>query len=366
VQLQCMQWSSILLSGRSMLIDNWSQQGAAILVYQSRMISYGKTWFINNSAVFGEAIYALIGNVTIDGDGSFIINSTVNDGVLLLSGNSKCYLGNSKCYLVPNSIICFMNNKAVQHGGAIYIDNINMASAQLALTHASEKLLCHGNGPKNSDCWHVNCMRPPRPLVHLYFIENTAEAGSILYWGTSDACYIPNVYIDLIHARGGQMLDTMAKIQNSDNTISTISSNPFTIYPCINNVQICSSSIVNRKAYPGQRFPVSLVAVGQRNVGVSSVIRNKFDEVGATFGDLQDVQPSNNTCTEPHNTVFSSREVETISLQIEGPCISLEQPLSIHVTLLEYPVGFMLFESECICDKLNGFKNIQTAATLLI
>ena len=89
-----------------------------------------------------------------------------------------------------------------------------------------------------------------------------------------------------------------------DNTISTISSNPFTICPCINNVQNCSSSIVNRKAYPGQRFPVSLVAVGQRNGGVSSVIRNKFDEVGATFVDLQDVQPSNNTCTEPHYAVF--------------------------------------------------------------
>jgi len=61
-----------------MLIENWSQQRAAILVYQSRIISYGKTWFINNSAVFGEAIYALIGNVTIDGDGSFIDNSAVN------------------------------------------------------------------------------------------------------------------------------------------------------------------------------------------------------------------------------------------------------------------------------------------------
>jgi len=43
-----------------------------------------------------------------------------------------------------------MNNKAVQHGGAIYIDDMNMASVQLALTHASEKLLCYGNGQKNS------------------------------------------------------------------------------------------------------------------------------------------------------------------------------------------------------------------------
>ena len=92
-----------------------------------------------------------------------------------------------------------------------------------------------------------------------------------MYGGTIDACYSPNVYIDLIHARGGQMLDTMAKIQNSDNTISTISSNPFNICPCINNVQNCSRSIVNCKAYPKQRFPVSLVAVGQRNGGVSSI-----------------------------------------------------------------------------------------------
>lgn len=132
-----------------------------------------------------------------------------------------------------------------------------------------------------------------------------------LYGGTVDACYIPNVYIDLILARGGQMLDYMAKIQNSDSMTSKISSNPFNICPCINNIQNCSSSIVNCKAYPGQRFPVSLLADGQGNGGVSSVIRSKFDEVGATFGDLQDVQPSNNTCTELHYTVFPSREVET-------------------------------------------------------
>ena len=117
--VSAVEWSSILLSGRSMLIENWSQQGAAILVYRSRMISYGKTWFINNSAVFGGAIHALMGNVIVDGDGSFIDNSAVNGGALLLSGKSKCYL-------VPNSIVSFKSNKAVQQGGAIYIDAMNI------------------------------------------------------------------------------------------------------------------------------------------------------------------------------------------------------------------------------------------------
>ena len=107
--------------------------------------------------------------------------------------------------------------------------------------------------------------------VQLVFKNNSAEtAGSVLYGGAIDQCKLTGLNpIDVF--------DDMFVQYQGDNT-STISSDPFCICPCQNNLPDCSESNITLSLCPGEtHYTGSVVAIGQGN-GIVPAKYHKYDK----------------------------------------------------------------------------------------
>ena len=378
--ISAVQQSIVSLSGESRFTKNRSQMGGAVLVYQSNLTTSGMTSFVANSAFYGGAVHMFIGTVTFRGKGNLVENSAkVNGGALSLEGNSKCYFA-------FNASFQFHHNSAGQYGGAINVDDTlhryctSEQSYQLDigfigfdchspppfLNVTSEQDQCIFNIGEPHTAPHPLSLYPP--LFHLFFTENSAQAGSVLHGGTIDHRFT-NSYLRwhstefkiIVPLNSGEMFDTVALIQ-SDNTTSSISSDPYHICLCFNDTPDCNILTHEVHTYPGQSFLISIVAAGQRNGSVPATIHSYLNDTEARFGEREDTQPTTSKCTELHYTVYSSRKTELITLFAEGPCMDsggISTSLQLYVTLHDCPTGFMLSNANCICDKrLEKYTNI--------
>ena len=89
--------------------------------------------------------------------------------------------------------------------------------------------------------------------ARLVFKNNSADnAGSVLYGGAVDHCRLT----DLDSYNSGAVFDKLVHIED-DNTNSTISSSPFRVCSCENNIPNCGKSRVPYTVYPGETFQVS-------------------------------------------------------------------------------------------------------------
>ena len=89
---------------------------------------------------------------------------------------------------------------------------------------------------------------------YFVFENNSADApGSVLYGGAIDDCQLT----------GSEGAGEVSQYE-SDNTTSSISSDPFRICLCENNYPDCSKSKKALSIYPGETIQLSVVAVGQR------------------------------------------------------------------------------------------------------
>ena len=134
--------------------------------------------------------------------------------------------------------------------------------------------------------------------------------------------------------------------------------------PCINNIPDCSvSQYYNDPVYPGETFQISVVAVGQRDVTVSSTVRSTvtvdtIDFHQVNLLDYQYLQQTNNTCTKLNYTVFSLSQKVNIELLPEGS--SCFKKFKYYGGLLKYsvnlnqtcPPGFNISKlaKSCVCE----------------
>ena len=135
---------------------------------------------------------------------------------------------------------------------------------------------------------------------------------------------------------------------------------PFQVFPYYDGHPNCSQSDVTVSAYPGEAFSVSLVAVGQRNGIVPSLIQSSYNRTGATIGDLQHAQSANNTCTPLYYTVSSTNPLVAMTLLADGPCLDLGESLYVNIHLKPCPIGFALSETskQCSCEeRLQKYTN---------
>ena len=156
-------------------------------------------------------------------------------------------------------------------------------------------------------------------------------------------------------------------LHNNDtdyNTTSMISSDPFHICLCKNNLPDCSETRYGPiTAYPGETFQVPIVAVGQRNGTVPSTVQSVIklgNNLEVTLQVNQYLQTANNTCSKLDYTVFSLSPRVIIHLHAEGnPCSKVDPTYMIHYTLLIYvdliqncPPGFNISETAraCVCE----------------
>ena len=113
--------SSIVLQNSSFVMNGKSRScsfGRGAILATSSSISMEDVNFINNSAAFGGAIYALSSSVSMDGNASFI-NNDVN------LGGGAIYAYSSNIHIKGD--VDFFNNSAEQ-GGAIYASTSNIST----------------------------------------------------------------------------------------------------------------------------------------------------------------------------------------------------------------------------------------------
>ena len=350
---------SAVLSGETKFTSNWCRyHGGGVRVHQSGFSLLGSTVFVNNSATYGGALYSYFGTVTFGGSGTVMENSaTINGGALSLAGASKVYFS-------FNSYYQFLSNAAGQYGGAIFIDDnyqvyctsdepgdsndqieyINVECSSTSSSWVTERY---------NDLCLITPVEQNEEYFTLIFNNNTAITGNVLYGGEIDRTatnirIIMNNTVKVVTT--GALIDAVAFI-NDTSKISDISSDPYHVCQCFNGQPNCKMPPSPYKVtlYPGQTFSVSVVAVGQRNGSVPTTVSSE----GAAFlNDLENTQKINVACTELSYTIHSLKSSENFNLFAEGPCGTAGIPLSVQVTLLDCPTGFMLSNTtlQCVCE----------------
>ena len=358
--------TKLSFSGTNSFIKNSAenQNGGAIYMYYHTALTFnGNSNFTNNYAVNGGAIHAgyrsrLVFNGTIH-----LTNNRAK--VNTLSGQKTngggVYMGLQSTFsALPHTTMYWKNNHA-SLGGAIYVHD---SSPMSYCTTAAELI------PKE-DCFF---QLPGQALssgsnVQLIFKKNSADvAGSVLYGGAVDNCKLTHG----LHSPGsGEVFDKIVHNQDTDyNTTSNISSNPFYVCSCKNDLPHCNikkkwhGSKYNfpRTVYPGETIQFSVVAIGQRKGRLPSAVRSTISILNSGFEnanakphlrDTQYVQQALKTCTKLNYTVFSLSKKVFIKLQTgDSPCSNLLHTVIAVKLYQTCPPGFKIskFSKACVCE----------------
>ena len=338
--------STVTLSGMSTFTQNTAAYGGGAHLVDGTMNFVGTTHFHNNSALHGGGIHGSRATLEITELASFAENTATNGGGLSLASGSQCLLSS-------NTTVYLRDNHAEQYGGAIFVAD----EPFLYCTFGQQSWVLDSR----EHCFFQPLVWPD-PSVHFVLENNTAEAaGTALYGGMVDRCDIQKSTVaQQFHS--GMIFNKIFNIINGKNASRelVISSEPFRPCPCYYGQENCSQSDVTVTAYPGETFSVSLVAVGQRNGIVPSLIQSTINGNEASLGDLQYAQSTKNACTPLHYTVSSISHSVTLTLLADGPCLDLGDFLQVNVDLKSCPVGFQLSEAskQCICEqRLQKYTN---------
>ena len=382
--------TSLRFSGTGNFSHNSAELGGAFCTINNVVLDFnGINKFINNSAPrIGGAIFTKSNvSVRFTGTTSLSSNSARQGGAIAAGPNSTLTFGGnitftnngnatkdsrggaiylfigSHFFIMPNTTVHWNNNHA-DLGGAIYVSAVNPL---IYCTQISAYI------PKDECFFQLPGQNLSNGLdVHFIFKSNTAcDAGTVLYGGAIDSCKLTGLH----SYNSGEVFDQLVHNEDGYNTTSKVSSIPVRICPCKNNIPLCSLSLHSLEnipyphlVYPGETFHVSVVAVGQRDGTVSSIVRSTartdtiyFDDV--TLLDYQYLQQSNNTCTKLNYTVFALSQHAVLVLSPEGsPCSKyIDGKLYIAVNLNQTcPPGFNISESarSCVCEpRLTQYTN---------
>ena len=306
--------------------------GAISIEFRISLIFTGTSSFHHNSARQGGAISAKFeSSLTFDGS----INFTNNGHISGDSQGDALYLAiSSTFFIVPNTTMCWENNHAT-FGGAIYVLTVNVFvyCTQIAKFIPREKCFFQLPSQELSNGSYIK----------LIFINNSADAaGSVLYGGAIDNCTLTG---------NSRYMFNMLAHYSTDNTTSSISSDPFRLCPCENNSPNCSRSIKVLSVYPGETFQVSVVSTGQRNGIVPAEVRSHLES--GWLQSSQYVQKTHKVCTTFNYTVHSQQNV-SLELYADGPCSTFGDKLVLNLDINQTcPPGFIISreESACVCDQ---------------
>ena len=316
---------------------------STVYLFGIQNISFANCQFKNNSI---SGLLAEKSNVFLEGDNIFYNNSGVRGGAIFLLYS----------YLYPrlNTKVSFVNNRASEVGGAIYI---------------REELSPYGNYP---------CpIQPEAPFGMPYnetgivfeFDTNTAkDAGASIYGGYFDTCNAES-YKDLNRPVSSDPLsesselDSILHFINNRSEVSEISSDPIGVCFCDGSLQNCTEKLRSITTFPGAHFNVTVVTVGQKNGFVKGVVRAIFrnSSLHHSLGKLQDSQSVDRYCTNLTYRVLSNNSVEYLELTVENPSELfgyLFTPPKLSFQLLPCPPGFALHGIPPAC----GCNNILTDA----
>ena len=302
----------------------------------------------------GTGILAIQSYVFFQGDLVFQRNTGKNGGGLSLFG--------SFMFTKQHTRILFLENHAQQAGGAIYVERERSPLYSIYCFLQPDFGVLQNSSLADMD-------------VQIVFENNTAEyAGSALYGGYIDLCLMINSASNASHNNISQFIystnmvgystevfDAVFDLEN-DTQLSVISSNPIGICICNNKVPQCDQKLKHNSTFPGSMYRVSVVVVGQREGVVPGIVHAtlSLDYLSSShsFGDLQTSQSTGKSCTTLKYTIFSSNELENITLTVDQPApSSLKSPFgdffippTISILMLPCPPGFNLTGTPPQCN----------------
>ena len=360
--------ATLSFNGINNFINNSAtDRGGAICTSGNTELTFNKvSFFCNNFALKGGAIYVYTNNTLIFNTVLHFDSNGHNRGRLVNTKNGNMtygggvFMGLKSIFSIYRNANVYWENNHAAFGGAIYVADaspLSYCAEDVALYVPKEKCFFQLHGRNLSD--DVD--------VQFVFKNNSADfGGSVVYGGAIDNCKVTS----LDFHSSGKLFDMLVHIE--DDTNSSISSLPFSVYHCENNYPDYSKSAVQYEVYPGETFSVSVGASGQRNGTVfPSVIRSYISS-----GDLQNfqyTQKATNICTTFNYTVFSLpngfslpndwtlHNSTTIGLYADSPCSTLSNILKLIVTIKQNcPLGFNISKSAkaCVCgSRLERYTN---------
>ena len=146
--------------------------------------------------------------------------------------------------------------------------------------------------------------------VDLIFENNTASvAGTTLYGGMLESCsLLKNESPPGISSGLKVFLDISETVQSGEDPTAPIASDPLELCFCYNSTPNCSQAQTDTLfVRRGQPFTVSVVALGQANGSVPTIVRAQFPaRQNSYLGSGEGIQESGVTCTDLQYSVFSS------------------------------------------------------------
>ena len=329
----------LIFNGRNNFINNLAKEygrGGAINVYDGVLVSItGASSFSSNSANQGGAISAYFNStLTFDGNISFT-NNTAN------SRGGALYLYISSTFsILPHTTVRWENNHA-NLGGAIYVYDAN---PRIYCNRFISKEKCFFQLPGHNLSHGINSIE-----MQLFFKNNSADAaGSVLYGGAIDNCTLAG----MDSYSSGEVFDMLVHTEDDNHysTTSNISSYPFRVCLCENNLPDCSKSNKTLIEYPGEPYQISVATVGQRNGTVPGNITNRDRRI---LSCSEYVQQTHNTCTTLSYNVDPQQIERNVSLElyVNGPCFDGSYLILELNGAQSCPLGFNLESGSCVCDK---------------
>lgn len=326
----------------------------------------------------GSTINALDSKVVLEGNTEFTKNKANRGGAISLSFSTLIFANNSN--------ILFRNNSAREVGGAVLVvskpDIIRNTFGSLLIVFQEQNLA--DNDLQSVSCFYQLEVKDYEELtslnINVTFENNSAMfGGETMYGATFYAnCQVSHNFmihydnrsdVDFIVDNTLHVTDTV-----SANSLSSVSSDPARACFCDQGVPQCANTsflILNETRYPGEKFDIPLVIVGNQfgtltaSVYADLVIQHDHHATLGAGQHLQGVEFS--TCNNVGYSVHSSHEHETIILtankgisnsrpdftNLHSPycknglpniiCLALlRTPIIIDVTLEKCPLGFEL------------------------
>ena len=297
----------------------------------------------NSSGILGlQSNLVLSGNITISN------NSAESGGGILLCQNAVLYLESSLDLLI-------FNNTA-QFGGGIAVESVCVVS----------KPICFFQLVSSSPQDWSNIS------IHLH--NNTAlkNTGSNLYGGSVDFCYM--IENSAHEAPANLSLPVFKEIfnvlPNYSPGLPYVTSDPNHVCVCINGSVNCSKSDIDyyypTSVYPGQRFKIRIILVGQLDGSVPGyVVANlqNEDQSGARLDDSSKLHNLKRPqCTEVEYSILSNQTGINVTMEINAAVhddISVIQflpqyrQLRVTISISDCPIGFTIADSDvCVCEPI--------------
>ena len=375
--------SKLSVRGNLVVANNTADSGGGAYMSLTKFICRGNCTFANNKVKRrGGGIHAISSEIILQSESMWrnlpckctilkIVNNSAEDGGgVCLEMNSRISGLDDRDYTYN---ISFIKNTALQNGGAIFVDDGSYPGTcnSTSSTHFTTKSECF------LQTFNTDYVRRRQAYRHITFINNSAQAGEILYGGLLDRCTVNIVSEVYINAHHIQPIDGLTYFINEGGlTLSRdrdrIASSAVRICFCRNDLEVNCSYEPYLHTQKGRDFTVAIVAVDHVNHTVGTIVRASLTDKRHILGEGQNAHIVSRNCTNITLSISSPDDSAELSLyDRNGLCKDLgfsKRRVVIHFDNCSCPIAFIpttnTKKCECRCDpKLQPYVKVYDSVS---